>query len=286
MDPYYPTLKRLKKNGYGDLKYYGNGDEYKEIPDNQASLYIEQGPPSFYIKYLKWPFMPDDEHGIPASFRYFTSDIGNNRIAILQGWDDYNNLCGLPWDLNFNNQIFENSNEEYLASNIMIFDNTSFLGNNNLLFRANKKILFKQGMTISSENNNHIRFEAKNPCDYLKKSSSYSSKSSNSNFSGNVDIIEPFIKTRKKDSLSLNPTLTKEMLIFPNPNKGEFTIQSINTMYKTIYLYSTFGEKIECRISSQNANKVVVKVMDDYKGVAILEICLKDKTIKQKLIIQ
>ncbi len=144
MKPKGNTLSRLDKYGFRD--YYDDGNNYLSLPDKYCSFYLESEP-DFFLGWIQWPFLPNEENIIPAKYRWDTHDPqwGYDEVpyTIKQGWDDYSQLCGPP-NYKFIYNFWQDVTKQYLAMNEIEISYINFVKNNNILLHAGNRVILKK----------------------------------------------------------------------------------------------------------------------------------------------
>ncbi len=273
MEPKGKTLYRLDKYGFRD--FYDDGNNYQELPDYYCSFY-HFSEPDFFLGWIEWPYLPNNEHIIPAKYRWDSHDPqwGYEQVpyVVNQGWDDYLNLCGPP-NHRFNNKTWEDETSEYLAMKEITLNSSEIVQNNNLLFYAEDKVVLNPG-TIIYHNNNHILIKAGDVCEGQKDNfSKYSIYS-------NVILPDDFEKSSEITNSDFN-TLEKEweskFSVFSNPSTGrEFFIKTNFVISSgNIAIFDVLGNNLEFEIYYKNGiNRIVL--LKVYTGIVFIR-CIVNK---------
>lgn len=295
-DPDQITIDAIEDYGYsrfwiGDEN--GNND-WEDIPEDSCSYY-QSTKPLFWEKqvtWLPWPFLANGL--IPAKYRYdrnhdwYPTDPPTSEV-VFAGWETYNNMCGPPY-LAFSNETFNNISNEFLAMNeIETEGNVIINSNNNIVYKAEERIILNPGFKVTSTNNyfyakagntcNAKTFDfpqkiKENPIELLDlqnhKLKNHSYNSSNSNY----DLQNDFN----------NKYSNKSIVISPNPNNGIFSLSlpvNISTPIK-ITIINAFGKSIFCREFSNNVIKI--DISNNPNGIYFVKFLYNNEIITKKII--
>jgi len=83
----------------------------------------------------------------------------------------------------------------------------------------------------------------------------------------------------------LDETQELNYSLFPNPNKGEFTING-NVENAEIILFNMIGQKVEHSISSKTKGSITINCSSLASGIYFINVKLGSETKVQKLIIE
>jgi len=252
-------------------------NSYGELEDIYHSFYnIDK--PAFFYWWLSYPYIPYDDWSIPARDRYNYFQPK----PINQGWDDYVNICAPP-KLKYINKTINGEEEEYKAMLEILFEDTSIEPNNNLVFHSGGDVFINPNTII--QQGSEVIIKAGDVCDGKSNSSKYDiyNNANNINFYNESDVESKYINApvdAVKSNLATNQI--DEIKILPNPNKGEFYIQSDQIYMKNqITLYGLRGKEIPF---SFNQNKI--HIFADFKGLLFVNIIQANETKVFKVLIQ
>jgi len=284
MKPKGNTIYRLDKYGFRD--YYDDGNNYLSLPAKYCSFYLLTEP-DFFLGWIQWPFLPNEENIIPAKYRWDTHDPqwGYDEVpyTIKQGWDDYSQLCGPP-NYKFKNKNFENLTGEYLAMHKIILDNVEITQNTDLVFYAGQNVLLKSG-TIILNSQNHVIIKAGNVCNWKsEKLSKYKV------YPNGIGVISPVAKKTVEDEIETRDNSDIEIdnliNIFPNPSDGIFTIKSDLSIDKSdITILGIMGNELQFDFSKNNIG-FRINLHNRYKGIILVKIKINNRNVISKLMIK
>ncbi|MGJ8661131.1 MAG: T9SS type A sorting domain-containing protein, partial [Bacteroidota bacterium] len=75
-----------------------------------------------------------------------------------------------------------------------------------------------------------------------------------------------------------------ELLIYPNPSKGNFSIHQNSTPIQSIAIYNSIGQKVDFRWTNTNSSSTI-ELNDVENGVYLVKVVFEDNSIGQKRIV-
>jgi hypothetical protein len=102
-----------------------------------------------------------------------------------------------------------------------------------------------------------------------------------------VDMSGAFFRTvETEDSLTADLGMEKNMLVFPNPNNGSFTIQLAELLNPAqVHIYDSQGKDIAFEIGAINENQVELQLIDVAPGIYLVTVLGESQLYSERIVI-
>lgn len=188
-----------------------------------------------------------------------------------------------PVDLYLQNRTIDNANYESrntitIGKNVDPVLNRQQVGDfittsgSNVNIHAGQEIILKPGTVFKANSNAHLYIEDFSCPSVLRMGNVINENDSTPNeiFSETTNDIKA-------------PQSNSNFAIYPNPNKGQFTIELNNTATEsTIEIYDLMGKKVWSKISPEN--KLEIDISNQPKGIYLVKVVNETKVTVQKIV--
>ncbi len=197
-------------------------------------------------------------------------------------------------NMNLENKVFGGVNK-FTASNTItlgpscIFENTgTWLSNTEVI--AGNRIVAKPGSRVESGSYFHAYISNQGPCGFGPKMLMANNDNPNPN-STNPENQEKLINITEKENNNINQL---DISVYPNPNKGQFTVLISNynneniSLSITNILGTTIYNKGTCPLETNNEGiySLKINISEQPAGIYFIQAIAENKIFKGKIIVQ